>query len=366
MRKRLLAILATAAMVVAMVPAMAFAGTTLSAGTEAELETAISTAASGDTIKLTADFATTKTFTIPDSKSITFDMNGKKITATDNKAANVCYELFYIYGGLTVTGNGTIELTSTSNDTAWAKSSTIFHNRGGVLNIENGTYKHLGGTCMAYVVDNSGNSYGDATTFIKGGSLSSTYIAIRNRMEAANGNGGANGTAILNVLGGTIDGDSRAIWAQASSPSTTAPATGEINISGGEVGLIDTARNAGAVCDTVITGGSVEKIKAEESEVSISGGYVGTLEILDATGTAVDADGIITGGEFGSDVNAFLADGYELVEGKVYKEGTAPTKPVAKPEKSPNTGDNNMAPFAVAGLVMAAMAAVVVTRRRTN
>ena len=36
------------------------------------------------------------------------------------------------------------------------------------------------------------------------------------------------------------------------------------------------------------------------------------------------------------------------------------------PESSPNTGDNSMAPFAVAGLAMAAMAAVVVTRRRTN
>lgn len=37
-----------------------------------------------------------------------------------------------------------------------------------------------------------------------------------------------------------------------------------------------------------------------------------------------------------------------------------------KPEKSPNTGDNSMAPFAVAGLVLAAMAAVVATRRREN
>lgn len=36
------------------------------------------------------------------------------------------------------------------------------------------------------------------------------------------------------------------------------------------------------------------------------------------------------------------------------------------PESSPNTGDNSMAPFAVAGLALAAMAAVVATRRRTN
>lgn len=36
------------------------------------------------------------------------------------------------------------------------------------------------------------------------------------------------------------------------------------------------------------------------------------------------------------------------------------------PESSPNTGDNSMAPFAVAGLALAALAAVVATRRRTN
>lgn len=43
-----------------------------------------------------------------------------------------------------------------------------------------------------------------------------------------------------------------------------------------------------------------------------------------------------------------------------------PTTPADKPEKSPNTGDNSMAPFAVAGMALAAMAAVVATRRRTN
>lgn len=47
--------------------------------------------------------------------------------------------------------------------------------------------------------------------------------------------------------------------------------------------------------------------------------------------------------------------------------GAEKTEAIAKlPEKSPNTGDNNMAPFAVAGLALAAMAAAVATRRRTN
>ena len=90
-------------------------------------------------------------------------MNVKKIAVADNAAAN--YELFYIYGGIIVTGNGTIELSSTNNR-EWKAMSVIFHNRGGVLTIENGTFTNLGGTDMAWVVDNSGNHYGDATTNI--------------------------------------------------------------------------------------------------------------------------------------------------------------------------------------------------------
>lgn len=43
------------------------------------------------------------------------------------------------------------------------------------------------------------------------------------------------------------------------------------------------------------------------------------------------------------------------------------TKPGAdKPDNSPNTGDNSALPFAVAGIALAAMAAVVATRRREN
>ncbi|MBR2025200.1 MAG: hypothetical protein IKA02_05280 [Clostridia bacterium] len=237
-----------------------------------------------------------ETITIADGTSVTFDMNGKKITVTDNKAANVCYELFYIYGELTVTGNGTIELTSTSNDTAWAKSSSVFHNRGGVLTIENGTFTHLGGTCMAFVVDNSGNWFGDATTNIKDGELTSSYIAIRNRMEQ--NSHGASGKAILNVEGGKISGTSRAIWAQAASTSLTAPATGAINISGGEIGLIDTARSEGAVSMTIISGGTVSAFKGEVEELTVRGGTLESVTILTATGEAAEyaitADGLYT------------------------------------------------------------------------
>ena len=239
-------------------------------------------AQNGDTIVLQNNITIdTETFTVADGKKITLDMNGYTITVTDNSTKN--YELFYIYGEMVVTGKGVIELTATNNR-AWNASSGIFHNRGGVLTIENGTFTHNGGSDMAFVVDNSGNWFGDATTNINGGTLTSSYIAIRNRMEQ--NTHGASGKAILNVYGGKIDGTSRAIWAQAASTSTVVPATGEINIFGGEIGLIDTARSEGAISMTTITGGTVAAFKGESGELKVNGGTItGDITILFADGT---------------------------------------------------------------------------------
>ena len=314
--KRLLSMLLALAMVFSMVPVMALAdGTDVSTetgvyetGTEAvtpvaetyvakvgetsyeTLQEAIDAISYSGTIVLDKSFAIdSETYTIPENKVITLNMNGKKLTVTDNRDASTCYELFYNYGTLIVDGNGTIELTSTSNDTVWAKSSTIFHNRGGQLTIQSGTFKHLGGTCMAFVVDNSGNYYGDATANINGGTLTSTYTAIRNRMEQ--NSHGASGKATVNVsgVGTTITGTTSAIWAQAASISETSPATGAINISGGNVGVVNTARSSGAECMTTISGGTVEAVKCEVGELTVNGGTItGTVTILTADGAAAD------------------------------------------------------------------------------
>ena len=156
------------------------------------LQEAVDAANAGDTITVIKDFETSDTVTIAENKDIIIDLNEKTITAKDEKtSAN--YELLYNYGKLTVK-NGTINL-SAATDRSWNNSSSIFHNRGGELVIESGEYTHLGGTSMAYVVDNSGNSYGDATTVVNGGTLKSSYIAIRNRMDTYGVKGGGNGIA---------------------------------------------------------------------------------------------------------------------------------------------------------------------------
>ena len=257
------------------------------------LKSAFEAAQNNDTVVLLKNLTIdSETYTIADGVSITLDMNGKTITVKDNTTKN--YEFLYIYGALNVTGNGTIELTATNNR-EWNAMSAIFHNRGGVLTINNGTFKHLGGTDMAYAVDNSGNWHGDATTNIYGGVLDSTYIAIRNRMEQ--NSHGASGKATINVYGGKITGVKRAIWGQASSTSLTSPATGAINIMGGEVGLIDTARHAGAESMTTISGGTVNGFKGEVGELIVNGGNLtGDVTILTVDGEvanyAITADGL--------------------------------------------------------------------------
>ena len=240
----------------------------------ATLTEAIAEATAGQTIKLVADLSVdTETYTIGAGKSVVLDMNGKTITATDNKQSGN-YELFYIVdGNLTVTGSGTINLKATYNR-AWNAMSVIFHNRGGVLTVHNGTFEHLGGSDMAYVIDNSGNYYGDATTNISGGNFKSSYIVIRNRMEQ--NKHGKSGTTYLNISGGTFEGVRRTIWGQASSTNVESPATGEINISGSAVvkGLIENSYALGAQTMTTLTGGSVENFIGKVGELTVKGGEI--------------------------------------------------------------------------------------------
>ena len=286
------------------------------------LAEAFEAAQSGDTITLLDNITIESDlnnsgkgiFNIADGVSITLDLNGKTIDVTDNSAGN--FIVFYNYGEFTIK-NGTVNLTATI-DRDWNAQSTIILNRGGILNVEGGTYTHNGGTDMAFVLDNSGNWYGDATTNVyEGTTLTSSYIAIRNRMEQ--NSHGSSGKATLNVYGGKIEGTSRAIWAQAASTSTTAPATGAINVSGGEIGLIDTARSEGAVSMTTITGGTVSGFKGEVGELTVTGGTLENVTILSASGEEVDfvinGDGVyeeITGvAQIGDTVYATLEEAFK-------------------------------------------------------
>ena len=169
------------------------------------LAAAFEAAEDGNTIKVLHDIALAESIT--NVKTITLDLNGKTITGTDNATAS--FGLFTNRGELTIEGNGTITLVATNNRGWNAYSSVISNTVGGKLIVENGTIEHLGGTDMAYGIDNLTNGKGTyAETVVNGGTVKSTYRAIRqflNGVEAQN---------ILTVNGGTIEGANKSIWMQ--------------------------------------------------------------------------------------------------------------------------------------------------------
>ena len=167
-------------------------------------------AGNGDTITLIANVNLTEGVTVPAGKEITLDLNGKTLSGTDTTTKS--YALITNRGTLTIedsVGGGKITLAATT-DTGFDRYSSVISNTvGGKLTVKGGTLEHLGGTSMAYAIDNLTNGKGTyAETVIEGGTVKSTYRAIRqflNGIEAQN---------ILTVTGGTIEGANKSIWMQ--------------------------------------------------------------------------------------------------------------------------------------------------------
>lgn len=156
--------------------------------------------------------------------TVTLDLNGKSLSGKDNTEKS--FGLINNTGTLTVK-NGNITLSATINS-GWGRySSVISNNPGGTLTIEKGaTIEHLGGTDMAYGIDNLTNGKGTyAVTTIKGGTVKSTYSAIRQFLN------GIEATNELYVMdGSTLISPNRAVFFQ--DPSKN-PNTGKLNIEAG-------------------------------------------------------------------------------------------------------------------------------------
>ena len=163
----------------------------------------------GETVTMLHDVSLSESIKV--NNNITLDLNGKTITGTDNNTPS--FALIEIQPGKELvvndaTGNGKITLTATNNR-GWNAYSSVISNQRGKLTVNGGTIEHLGGTDMAYGIDNLTNGKGTyAETIINGGTVKSLYRAIRqflNGIEAQN---------ILTVNGGTIEGANKSIWMQ--------------------------------------------------------------------------------------------------------------------------------------------------------
>ena len=177
-----------------------------------------------NTVTLAKDVEMEDMITIANGETLVLDLNGKTLSATDNTAKN--YSAIDNRGDLTIkdtAGEGKMTVKATTNS-GWNRySAVIANNPGGKLTVNGGTIEHLGGTDMAYGIDNLTNGKGTyAETEINGGVVKSAYIAVRqflNGVEAQN---------ILTVNGGTIEGANKSIFFH--DPSTKAN-SGTLNVS---------------------------------------------------------------------------------------------------------------------------------------
>ena len=167
------------------------------------------------TVGLSKDITTDKVYTIKAGVTVTFDLNGKTIAGTDNTTKN--FGLIQNNGTLTVnaTNGGSMLLKATVNS-GWGRySAVISNNPGATLTVNGGTIEHLGGTDMAYGIDALTNGgIGDVNTTINGGTIKSTYRAVR---QFLNSDSKENN---LTVNGGTLEGANKSIFFH--DPSTKA------------------------------------------------------------------------------------------------------------------------------------------------
>ena len=181
MKKKLLAIIAAMAMVVAMVPSMVFADSTddvAQIGSQGypSLQAAIDAADSGDEVKLLTDIefdfadavktneSSYDVLIKVEDKSIKFNMNGKTIFVNHDDTVNRIYAVVYVADGasLEVFGDGKIDVNC--NETT-PKVAYTFWKRGttGTLVINDGTY-HMNASEDSIVYTN-----GSEIVTVKGG-----------------------------------------------------------------------------------------------------------------------------------------------------------------------------------------------------
>ena len=147
--------------------------------------------------------------TIPAGDEVVINLNGKTVIGVDDYETG-SYGLITNNGTLIVEGPGTIQLNAT-NDRDWNAYSSVISNQRGTLTVNEGVViEHLGGTDMAYGIDNLTNGdEKDAVTIVNGATVKSTYRAIRQFLNSPNAD-----NELYVYEGSEIIGENKSIWSQ--------------------------------------------------------------------------------------------------------------------------------------------------------
>lgn len=293
MKKKILFLMAAFALFVPNVMAA-----TKEVATDEELIKAFSEAATGDTIKLTADIENHKgdgnSLKVKDGKELTLDLNGHNFTVDSSEATN---RSFIVYGGkLTITGKGTIKHPTHNAVSVWSDSDKATPNFS-VLNVEKDV-KLIGTTGIAV--------FHDAGKNIKKGYNS--VVNFSGTIESTKDNG-------ITISGNIINKD-----------DTTTQNFPVVNIkkgakitSTGEEGVGIYAAGAGVwnIEDGVTVTGTATAIGIKSGTINIKGGnftangkYVGNPELysdgLNPSGSAIQIE---TNSIYYGHINLNIEDG---------------------------------------------------------
>ena len=298
MKKKMLFVIATIVAFALFVPSVMAATTDVSS----DLAGAVSSAAAGDILKLTADITVDSSITI--DKELTIDLNNHKITIDDSKS-NDCIKV--VGGKLTVTGTGTIEEKVPYYGAIWVygsvnKSDADYST---LVVDKNVTLKGYSGVLVRQTADGSGGNraYGVNVT-VKGtivavtdGTDTGTGIQVSGNIQPKAGEeADFTNYPVVNVIGANITSDGVGIYAAGYATWNIENAT----ISGIEAGI---AIKSGIlnVTSGTITGTGPDKRPTEgyNNGINPSGAALQVESNTDAYAGNIEIN--ITGGTFESE-----------------------------------------------------------------
>lgn len=223
---------------------------------------------------------------------VTFDLNGHTITSVSNNSAKDHLLVYVSSGKLTIVdtvGTGKIELSATASKSL----SNVLTNYSGTLIVNGGTFiNQVSDDFNTFAVD-SRDTHGGVYTEINGGTFTVTGSYAMRQCKSD-----PNFTNDFVIHGGTFNGD-MCLWLQNAYGDATKKFDTILVITGGTF-------NGGANYRDVFIGGTDNWV---DTSVAILGGNF-AYGVRLGNGVDDDLSGFISGGTFGLNPSAYLADGY--------------------------------------------------------